>query len=43
MTLSLSFATFFRPHYLFAFYYLQHHMHIRHRSDYDEQKAVVVV
>jgi len=28
---------------LFTFYSLQHHVHIRHRRDYDEQKAVVVV
>ena len=25
----------------FAFDFLQHHVHIRHRRDYDEQKAVV--
>jgi len=41
--LSLSLATFFQPNSLFTFYYLQHHMLIRHRRDYDEQKAVVVV
>jgi len=27
----------------FAFYPLQYHMHSHHRSNYDEQKAVVVV
>jgi len=32
---------FFWPNSLFALYYLQHHVHIRHRRDYDEQKAVV--
>jgi len=42
MTLSLSLATFCRPNSLFAFYSLQHHVHIRHSRDYDEQKAVVV-
>jgi len=43
MTLSLFLAAFFRPNSLFAFYSLQHHVHIRHRRDYDEQKAVVVI
>jgi len=43
MTLSLSLATFCRPHPSFAFDFLQHHVHIRHRRDYDKQKAVVVV
>jgi len=28
---------------LFTFYSLQHHVHIRHRRDSDQQKAVVVV
>jgi len=28
---------------LFTFYSLQHHVYIRHRRDYDGQKAVVVV
>jgi len=42
MTLSLSLATFCRPNSL-AFHFLQHHVHIRHRRDYDKQKAVVVV
>jgi len=33
-----------RPYRLFAFYFsLQYHVHTRHRRDYDEQKAVVVV
>jgi len=27
----------------FAFHSLQHHVHICHRKEYDEQKAVVVV
>jgi len=43
ITLSLSLATFCRPNSLFAFYSLQHHAHIHHRRDYDEQKVVVVV
>jgi len=43
MTLSLFLAAFFRPNSFFTFYCLQHHVHIRHRRDYDEQKAVVVV
>jgi len=43
MTLSLSFATFCWPNCLFAFYSLQHHVRIRHRSDYVEQKTVLVV
>jgi len=43
MTLSLSFATFCRPNYLFAFSSLQHHVHIRHMRGYDEQKAAVLV
>jgi len=34
MTLSLSLATFFRPNSFFAFDFLQHHVHIRHRRDY---------
>jgi len=41
MTLSLSLATFCRPN-SFALDFLQHHVHIRHSRDYDEQKAVVV-
>jgi len=41
MTLSLSLATFCRPN-SFAFDFLQHHVHIRHRRDYDKQKAVVL-
>jgi len=32
-----------RPNSLFTLNSLQHHVHIRHRRDYDEQKAVVVV
>jgi len=43
MTLSLSFATFCRPNSSFALDFLQHHVHIRHSRDYDEQKGVVVV
>jgi len=43
MTLSFSLAAFCRPNSLFTFYSLQHHVHIRHGRDYDEQKAVVVV
>jgi len=43
MTLSLSWATFLPTKLFFAFYSLQHHAYIRHRRDYDEQKAVVVV
>jgi len=43
MTLSLSWATFFWPNPLFTFYSIQHHVHIRHRRDHDEKKAVVVV
>jgi len=41
--LSLSLATFCRPNSSFAFDFLQHHVHIRHRRYYDKQKAVVVV
>jgi len=43
MTLSLSLATFCRPNSSFAFDFVQHDVHIRHRRDYDKQKAVVVV
>jgi len=43
MTLSLSLAAFCRLNSSFAFDFLQHHVHIRHRRNYDEQKAVVVV
>jgi len=43
MTLSLPLATFCGPNSLFAFYSLQHHVHIRPRRDSDEEKAVVVV
>jgi len=43
MTFSLSLATFCRPNSFFAFDFLQHHVHIRHSSDYDKQKAVVEV
>jgi len=42
MALSLSLATFCRPNSL-AFDFLHHHVHIRHRRDYDKQKTVVVV
>jgi len=34
---------FFLPNSHFVFYYHHRRMHIRHRRDYDEQKAVVVV
>ena len=43
MTPNLSLATFCRPNSLFAFCSLRNHVHIRHRRDYYEQKAVVVV
>jgi len=45
MTLSLSLATFFRQNSSFSFDFLQHHVHIRDRRDYDndKQKAVTVV
>jgi len=43
MTLSLSMATFCRPYSSFAFDFLQQHVHIRHRRDYDKQKTVIVV
>jgi len=43
MTLSLSLATFCRPNSSLAFNFLQHHVHIRYRSDFDKQKAVVMV
>ena len=43
MTFSLPLATFCRPNSSFAFDFLQHHVYIRHRRDYDKQKAVVVV
>jgi len=33
----LSLATFCRPNSNFAFYSLQHHMHIRHKRDYDAE------
>jgi len=36
-------ATFSRQNSYFAFDSFQHHVHIRRRRDYDEQKAVVVV
>jgi len=42
MTLSVSLATICRPNSSFAFDFLQHHVHIGHRRDYDKQKAVVV-
>jgi len=29
--------------FFFRIHFLQHHVHIRHRRDYDKQKAVVVV
>jgi len=40
--LSLSLATIF-DRTLFTFYSLQHHVHIHHKKDCDEQEAVVVV
>ena len=43
MTLSLPLAMFCRPNSSFAIDFLQHHVHIRHRRDYDKQKAVVEV
>jgi len=43
MTLSLFLATFCRPNSSFAFDFLEHHVHIRHRRNYDKQKAVVIV
>jgi len=36
-------TTFCRPNTLFAFYSFQQHVQIRHKRDYDEQTAVVVV
>jgi len=43
MTFSPSLATLGKPNSSFAFYFLQHHVHICHRRDYDKQNAVVVV
>jgi len=44
MTSSLSLAAYFSTKLSFHIVYsLQHHVHIRHRRVYDEQKAVVVV
>jgi len=43
MSLSLSLAKFCRPNSLLACCSLQHHMHINHRRNDDEQKAVVVL
>jgi len=43
MTLCLSLAAFCRPNSSLAFDLLQHHVLIRHRMDYDKQKAIVVV
>jgi len=37
LTFSLSLATFSRPNYSFAFDFLQHHVHIRHRRDFDKK------
>ena len=42
MTLSLSLATFCRPNSPFAIDFLQHHVHIHHKRDYDKQQAVVM-
>ena len=39
MMLSLSLATFCRPNYSFAFDCLQHHVHIRHRRNYDKKDS----
>jgi len=39
----LSLGTFSRSNSSFAFCSPQHHAHIRHKRDYDEQKAAVVV
>jgi len=39
----LSWLNFFGPNSVFTFYSLQHHVHIRNRRVYDEQKAVVVM
>jgi len=41
--LSLSLAAYFQQNFFFTSYSLQHHVHIHHRREYDEQKAVVVV
>jgi len=43
MKLSVSLATFCRPNSSFAFDFFQHHVHIRHRRDYDQHKPVAVV
>jgi len=43
MTLHLTFATFCQENSLFTIYSLQHHVHIRHKKDYDEQNARIVV
>jgi len=43
MTLSHCLAAFCRPNSSFAFDFLQHHVNILHKRDYDKQKAVVVV
>ena len=43
ITLSLPWLCFFQSNSLFTFHSLQHHGRIRHRRDYDEQKAGVVV
>ena len=43
MTLNHSLATFCRANSSFAFDFLQYHVHIRHKRNYDKQKVVVVV
>ena len=43
MTLSLFLATFCRPNYSFAFDFLQHHVHIRHRRGYVTSFWIVCV
>jgi len=43
MTLSLSLATFLPTKFFFRLDFLQHHVYIRHRRDYDKQKTVVVI
>jgi len=43
MMLSLSLAMFCRPNSSFVFNFLQHHVHIRHRRNYDKQKAVAAM
>jgi len=42
MTFSLSLVMIFRTNTRVTFDFLQHHVHIHHRRDCDEHKAVVV-